>query len=185
MSTGRRQRSDAARSVERLVAAAREIFDARGHEVALDEIARRAGVGNATLYRHFPTRSDLLIAVYSQEVRDLTRRGDDLRTAPDAAAALLAWLDAFVEHVATKQSLALEATTGATGDRSDLFAAWHDAMTTTAGALLRRAQAADAVDGDLAVTDLLALATGAALTGADLPHARRLLRLCWRGLGGR
>lgn len=182
--TGRGRRSDATRSIERLTATAREVFDQLGHDAALDEIARRAGVGNATLYRHFPRRSDLLIAVYAQEVHDLADRGADLCAAPDAAAALLRWLDHFVVHVATKRALALAAVSGATGDQSDLFAGWHDAMISAAGALLRRAQQAGAVGRDVAVTDLLALANGAALAGTDLAQARRLLQLTWHGLRG-
>jgi AcrR family transcriptional regulator len=182
---GRRRRADAARSIERLTATAREVFGEQGHDVALDEIARRAGVGNATLYRHFPTRGDLLIAVYSQEVEELAGRGTDLLTAPDAAAALLAWLDDFVVHVATKRALALAAAAGATGERSALFAAWHRSMISTAGALLGRAQREAGVEADIAVTDLLALANGAALAGADITQAHRLLRLAWHGLRGK
>jgi AcrR family transcriptional regulator len=181
---GRRRRSDAARSIERLTATAREVFAEQGHDAALDEIARRAGVGNATLYRHFPTRGDLLIAVYSQEVEGLARRGAELLTAPDAAAALLAWLDHFVAHVAGKRALALAAAAGATGERSALLAGWHRSMISTAGALLRRAQQEAGVAADLAVTDLLALANGAALAGADIAQAHRLLRLAWQGLRG-
>ncbi|GAA3926830.1 TetR/AcrR family transcriptional regulator [Actinoplanes auranticolor] len=176
---GRRRRADATRSIERLTATAREIFAERGHDVALDEIARRAGVGNATLYRHFPTRSDLIVAVYSREVADLARRGAELLTAPDTAESLLTWLDHFVAHVATKRSLALAA---ASTDRGVLFARWHDSMISTADALLRRAQGDARIGPDIAVTDLLALANGAALGGTDLTQARRLLRLAWHGL---
>ena len=64
----RGRRADASRNAERLLAAARELVDESGSEVALDEVARQAGVGNATLYRHFPTRGDLLVAVYADEV---------------------------------------------------------------------------------------------------------------------
>jgi AcrR family transcriptional regulator len=174
-----RRRADATRSIERLTATAREVFAERGHDVALDEIARRAGVGNATLYRHFATRSDLLVAVYSHEVQELARRGAELLAAPDAAAALLTWLDHFVVHVATKRTLALDAAAGA---RTALFAEWHHAMISTADALLRRAHQQAVVDPGLAVKDLLALANGAALAGADLTQAQRLLRLAWHGI---
>ncbi len=182
---GRSRRSDATRSIERLTAAARSVFDTHGHDAALDEIARRAGVGNATLYRHFPTRSDLLIAVYSQEVHDLAGRGARLCAAPDAAVALLTWLDHFVVHVATKRALALAAVAGAAEERGAIFAGWHDTMIATAGALLRRAQHDGGVDREVAVTDLLALANGAALAGTDITQAQRLLRLAWHGLRGR
>jgi AcrR family transcriptional regulator len=86
-------RADAARNAARLLAAARDVFAEQGAEAALDDIARRAGVGNATLYRHFPTRGDLLVAVYAEEVEALVAQGETLP--------LFEWLDAFVVHVAT------------------------------------------------------------------------------------
>jgi AcrR family transcriptional regulator len=159
---------------------AREVFAERGHEVALDEIARRAGVGNATLYRHFPTRSDLLIAVYSEEVQELCRRGADLLTYPDPVVALRAWLDLFVVHVSTKRTLALDAVAGAGAERGAMFAGWHNSMISTASALLNRAQ--DRTRPGVTARDLLALANGAALAGADIDQSHRILRLAWDGL---
>src|SRR3954447_24387699 len=103
------KRADATRNAERLLAAARALVAEAGNEVALDEVARRAGVGNATLYRHFPTRGDLLVAVYADEIAELCRRGEQLRGAGDPLDALFAWLEEFVEHVATKRPLALAA----------------------------------------------------------------------------
>jgi AcrR family transcriptional regulator len=148
----------------------------------LDEIARRAGVGNATLYRHFPTRSDLLIAVYSEEVQHLCRRGTDLLMASDPAAALFTWLDHFVVHVATKRALALDAASGVSDQRSVLFAGWHDSMISTADALLRRAQRNAQIHAGVTVTDLLALANGAAVAGTDINQSHKLLRLAWDGV---
>jgi AcrR family transcriptional regulator len=113
-------------------------------EVAMDEVARRAGVGNATLYRHFPTRGDLLVAVYAGEVATLRRQGADLLTAPSPLDALFTWLDAFVVHIATKRTLALAATEGPAGRRTQLFDEWHASMHSTAAALIapRRGHAA-------------------------------------------
>ena len=176
----RKRRSDATRSIERLTATAREVFGERGHDVALDEIARRAGVGNATLYRHFPTRSDLLIAVYSEEVQELCRRGADLLAYPDPVLALRTWLDHFVVHVATKRTLALDAAAGAGAERGAIFAGWHDSMISTADALLGRAR--DQIRSGVTARDLLALANGAALAGADIGQSHRILRLAWDGL---
>ncbi|GAB3145466.1 TetR/AcrR family transcriptional regulator [Microbispora hainanensis] len=175
---GRTRRADASRNAALLLAAARELVAESGPEVALDEVARRAGVGNATLYRHFPTRADLLVAVYADEVAELCRPC----AGPSPADALFSWLDAFVVHVATKRPLALAATEGPTGRRSALFDQWHASIRATASDLLRRAQDAGAVRPGVTVTDLLALAGGAALTGTDVAHARRLTALLRSGL---
>src|SRR4051794_16351982 len=102
---GRTQRADAARNAGRLLAAARQLIEERGPDVPIDDIARRAGLGNATLYRHYPTRSDLLAAVYADEVAELCRRGTELLDDPDAGEALFTWLDLFVVHIAAKRSL--------------------------------------------------------------------------------
>ncbi|WUP86947.1 TetR/AcrR family transcriptional regulator [Microbispora hainanensis] len=162
-----------------MLAAARELVAEPGPEVALDEVARRAGVGNAILYRHFPTRADLLVAVYADEVAELSR---PCAAGVSPADALFSWLDAFVVHVATKRPLALAATEGPTGRRSALFDQWHASIRATASDLLRRAQDAGAVRPGATVTDLLALAGGAALTGTDVAHARRLTALLRSGL---
>jgi AcrR family transcriptional regulator len=172
-----RRRADATRSINRLTTTAREVFAERGHDAALDEIARRADVGNATLYRHFPTRGDLLVAVYAEEVRELADRGSGLLTAADPAAALLEWLDLFVEHVVTTRVLVPDESAG-----GRFFAEWHNTMIATAEALLRRAQEQAGVPQEVAVRDLLALAHGAALAGTDLTQSRRLLRLAWHGV---
>ncbi|MET8042913.1 TetR/AcrR family transcriptional regulator [Micromonospora sp. NPDC005215] len=180
--SGRGRRADAARNVERLLAAARELVDRSGSEVVLDEVARKAGVGNATLYRHFPTRGDLLVAVYADEVAALCRQGVDLLGDPSPADALFTWLDAFVVHVATKRALALAATEGPGAHRTRMFDKWHESMRSTATKLLRRAQDVDAVRPDLTVTDLLAIASGAALSGTDAAHAQRLVGLLRSGV---
>ncbi|MFD0820513.1 TetR/AcrR family transcriptional regulator, partial [Micromonospora zhanjiangensis] len=133
-------RSDAARNTTALLAAARELVEEAGSEITLDQVARRAGVGNATLYRHFPTREDLLAAVYADEVAELCRRGARLRDAPSPLDALFTWLDEFVVHVATKRPLALAATEGPGGRRGQRFEAWHASITATAADLVRRAR---------------------------------------------
>lgn len=178
----RQRRADASRNVELLLAAARELIDRSGSEVALDEVARRAGVGNATLYRHFPTRSDLLVAVYADEVSALCRQASDLLDDPSPIDALFSWLDTFVVHVFTKRALAVAATEGSAGRRSERFDRWHESMRLAAATLLDRARSADVVRRDLTATDLLALASGAALAGIDLAHARRLVQLMRSGV---
>ncbi|MEU4407455.1 helix-turn-helix domain-containing protein [Streptosporangium sp. NPDC023963] len=179
---GRGRRADAARNAGLLLSAARELFEEHGPEVALDDIARRAGVGNATLYRHFPTRGDLLVAVYAEEVAALCERGAALLREPSAVEALFDWLDGFVVHVATKGPLALAGTESRNERRTELFDRWHESMRSTAEALLLRAQEDGAVRSDLAVGDLLALTGAAAVAGADASHARRLLRILRHGM---
>ncbi|WP_327289256.1 TetR/AcrR family transcriptional regulator [Streptomyces sp. NBC_01198] len=177
----RARRADAARNAELLLSAAKELFERDGPDAALDEVARRAGLGNATLYRHFPTRGDLLVAVYADEVAELCRGGGALAERHEPGDALFGWLDDFVVHVATKRALALAVTEGPDERRTELFARWHESMRSTAEGLLVRARAAGAVRGDLAVGDLLALVSGAAMTAADVGHARRLLGIMRHG----
>lgn len=181
MSPDRRRgpRADASRNAALLLAAARELIEEGGNDVALDEVARRAGVGNATLYRHFPTRADLLVAVYADEVSALCHRGGTLLDAPSPLDALFAWLDEFVVHVATKRPLALAATEGVSGRRTPLFDEWHASITATATALVERAR--PALRPDVTTADVLALASGAALAGTR-PQARHLVRLMRTGL---
>src|SRR5262245_60018585 len=98
-STRTPKRADALRNYEKLIAAGREAFTEKDRSASLEEIARRAGVGIGTLYRHFPTRTDLIEAVYVEEVEDLCRSADDLSDAPPWDA-LVGWLRRFVGYVA-------------------------------------------------------------------------------------
>lgn len=173
------KRADASRNAALLLATAREVLAEAGNDVALDVIARRAGVGNATLYRHFPTRADLLVAVYADEVAALCRRGDELLTAADPTDALFAWLDDFVVHVATKRPLALAATESTGERRTALFHEWHASITSMAGRLIQRAR--PALRPGLTAADVLTLASGTALT-TETAHARRLVAMLRTGL---
>ncbi|QXJ23593.1 TetR/AcrR family transcriptional regulator [Actinomadura graeca] len=176
-------RADARRNRELLLAAARDVFADQGTDAPLDVVARRAGVGNATMYRHFPTRRDLLVAVYAGEVAALTAEGRDLLTEDPPADALFSWLRTFIAHVATKTDLARAIPEC---ERSALFDDWHTAMHETTSALLARAQKAGEVCPDLKATDLLTLANGIALAAEDAaaedaPQTDRLLRLVRQG----
>jgi len=170
------RRADARRNRERLLATARELFEERGAGVPLDEIARRAGVGNATMYRHFPTRRDMIIAVYADEVERLCAKGRDLLAAPSPWDALFGWLRDFIEHVAGKRELIMAIPDDHDGERSELFERWHSAMNATAAALLARTGA------PCDVRDLLAAAHGIALAATDPEQAHRLLEYYRRGL---
>lgn len=177
-------RADAAKNVQALITAAKELFDEQGLDVALDEVARRAGVGNATLYRNFPTRADLIVAVYADEVADLCHDAAALKIAAAEGDALFAWLDRLVIHVATKRELALAGTGNSGERRTELFGTWHNAMRTVAGDLYERALAAQAVSPDVGVDELLALTYAAAIAGNGPDHARRLLRMMRYGFAG-
>jgi AcrR family transcriptional regulator len=98
------QRADARRNQEALLDAAAAVFVASGVEAPIRDIAARAGVGTATIYRHFPTRADLIVAVYRHQVEDLADVEADPALTPYAA--LARWFDEFVDFVVTKQGLA-------------------------------------------------------------------------------
>src|SRR5919199_3301967 len=105
--SNRPKRADALRNYEKLVAAAREAFTEADRSASLEDIARRAGVGIGTLYRNFPTRADLVEAVYVDEVEALARSAEDVADL-EPWEALTSWLGRFVGYVATKQALADE-----------------------------------------------------------------------------
>ncbi|MEV7142057.1 TetR/AcrR family transcriptional regulator [Streptomyces tauricus] len=105
--TARPKRADARRNEEVLLDSAAAVFVASGVEAPIRDIAARAGVGTATIYRHFPTRADLIVAVYRHQVEALAEAGPALLAAsPKPYAALAEWIDLFVDFVVTKQGLA-------------------------------------------------------------------------------
>lgn len=178
----RARRADAQRNARRLLAAARELFDEQGPDAPLDEVAKRAGLGNATLYRHYPTRADLLIAVYAGEVAELCDHGAALLREPSPGEAFHTWLEAFAVHVATRRTLALAGTESDGERRTALFGRWHTALTSTAERLLARAQRSGDVRADLTVTEVLALANAVASCDTDPARVRRLLSIVRHGL---
>src|ERR1700749_5297035 len=101
----RKPRADAVRNRERVLEAAKLVFNAGGPEASLEAVAKRAGVGIGTLYRHFPTREDLFEAVYRREVEQLGDLADQLAHEPDPVEALRRWLHSTVEFVATKKGM--------------------------------------------------------------------------------
>ncbi|WP_216898119.1 TetR/AcrR family transcriptional regulator [Nocardia alni] len=178
----RPRRADARRNYELVLAAAKDVFDELGVAAPLDEIARRAGVGNATMYRHFPTRRDLVIAVYADEIAALGDLGRSLLEDPSPADALFTWLHAFITHINTKRELPLAISDDDAGQRSELYRQWHDTLHTAAANLLRRAQDAGVLRDDLALADLLASANGIGHAAADDDQVRRLLGILRDGL---
>jgi AcrR family transcriptional regulator len=150
----RKPRADAVRNRERVLEAAKVVFNAGGPEASLEAVAKRAGVGIGTLYRHFPTREDLFEAVYRREVEQLSELAEQLKNAKDPVDALRRWLDSTVEFVATKKgmSAALALTFQSS---SDLAAFSMDRLTKAIGSLLDRAVAAGQMRADISPEDLL------------------------------
>src|ERR1700684_4449202 len=101
----RKPRADAIRNRERVLEAAKAVFSAGGPEASLEAVAKRAGVGIGTLYRHFPTREALFEAVYRREVQQLSELAEQLKTEAAPVEALRRWLRANVEFVATKKGM--------------------------------------------------------------------------------
>jgi AcrR family transcriptional regulator len=179
--TRRPKRADARRNYDKLIAAGREAFTERDRSASLEDIARRADVGIGTLYRHFPTRADLIEAVYVEEVEALCRSADDLSDAPPWDA-LVAWLHRFIAYVVTKQALADELFAVADRD-SDVFRACRVAFYHAGEPLLRRAQEAGAVRPDVSVDDVVKMFGGIAkIQGADPATVERILNVALDGL---
>jgi AcrR family transcriptional regulator len=150
----RPQRADARRNFEAVLVAAKTAFGEKGIDASLEEIARQAGVGIGTLYRNFPTRSDLINAVYVDEVEELCRSAEDLDDL-EPWDALMVWLRSFVVYCSSKRALV----DGLNRD-SEIFTKARDAMYSTPEPLLARAQAAGEVRQDLKIIDLMYLVTG-------------------------
>ena len=177
-------RADAQRNVQKLLDAARDAFAAEGPNAPLDDIARAAGVGAGTLYRHFPNRLALLEAVYRDNVERLCAEGDHLAATEPPADALVDWLRAFVGIVSQKRGLA--AALSDEGRGRELFAECHAMINTTGTQLLDNAKAAGAVRGDVALNDLLKMVGAFAAAGEASPEgsalSERLLALSMDGL---
>jgi AcrR family transcriptional regulator len=182
----RPMRADARRNYERLLGAAVAAFAERGaDDVSLEEIARRAGLGIGTLYRHFPTRQALLEAVYRDQVEALRARADELLASGPPAEALAAWLRALAAFSATKHNLT-SALLATLGKDSDLLSACSKVIVEAADALLERAKQAGAVRQDIAAKDLMRLVHGINIAtqhvSSDPGQADRLFGLVLDGL---
>ncbi|MET7764659.1 TetR family transcriptional regulator [Streptomyces sp. NPDC005336] len=178
-------RRDAQRNREMLIAAAREIYADQGVDAPLDDIARRAGVGSATLYRRFAGRAELIEAVFGDSLKDILRAAEDARSSTDAWAGLTAYLERIFRLLAGDRGTNDLMTTGIQGVPS--LDALREENAKTIDALLRRAQKQGAVRDDLTAEDLLFLlaALGRAVPGSATaaPRAwRRYLALLLDGL---
>jgi AcrR family transcriptional regulator len=156
---GRRPRTDAVRNRERVLEAAKAVFSAGGPDASLEAVARRAGVGIGTLYRHFPTREALFEAVYRREVEQLSELAEQLKNDADPVEALRKWLRSNVEFVATKKGMMAALALAAYGS-SELFTFSFDRLTKAVGALLQRAAAAGKIRADIGPEDVLRALVG-------------------------
>jgi AcrR family transcriptional regulator len=155
----RQPRTDAVRNRERVLEAAKAVFSAGGADASLEAVARRAGVGIGTLYRHFPTREALFEAVYRREVEQLTELAEQLKAEANPVEALRRWLHSVVEFVATKKGMSA-ALALAVNSSSELTAYSFERLTEAVGALLDRAVAAGDIRADIGPDDLLRALVG-------------------------
>lgn len=178
-------RADARENREKLLATARERFAAAGPEASLEGIARDAGVGIATVYRHFPTREALIEAVYRAEVEQVHASAGQLLSERTPADALAAWLERFVEYAATKRGLggALKAIGAA---QADLFPRTRALLLEAIGELLAAGVAAGEIRDDIGAEDVLTMINAVWSISAEPPQwvdrARRTMRVLMDGL---
>jgi len=178
--TGRPARADARRNREKLLAAARDAFTAADDTVALEAIARDAGVGIGTLYRHFPTRQALLEAVYVDEVEAMARAAADLAELPPWDA-LSQWLHQYVGFAATKR--ALNEALMETDPDSNVLLTCRTAIAGAGTALVERAQRAGVVRSDTTFMDVVRMVGAIAMVPTEDPEqTQRLLELALDGL---
>lgn len=138
MPTARVPRIDAQRNRERILEAARDAFTQHGPEATLDDIARRAEVGPGTLYRHFPTRDDLIEAVFRSQVEKLTAAGQRCAATMRPLEALRAWMFVFIDYVAGK-TLILPAMDTVPGGSTRMIEGTHGVIHGTFRGLVQRA----------------------------------------------
>src|SRR4051794_22039211 len=177
----RPKRADARRNYDQLIAAAREAFTEKDQSASLEDIARRAGVGIGTLYRHFPTRSALIEAVYVEEVEALARSAADV-VEEEPWDALVHWLHGFVGYIATKQALADELFAIA-DHNAEVFSNCRAALHAAGEPLMQRAQAAGEVREDAAIEDVIRMVAAIAkMPAAEPGEVERVLDIALDGL---
>ncbi|NUP25217.1 MAG: TetR/AcrR family transcriptional regulator [Nocardia sp.] len=175
-------RAHARRNYDQILRVATTVFAESGPDASLNEIARRAGVGPGTLYRHFPNRQALQAAVLGERIENLCGHGADLLSLPDADTALARWLRSLLIHTRTDKGLGAATLTHAT----DQGAQCRIAIEETAARLVARAKDSGTVRGDTSADDLVHLVAGIGLATehrSDPAQAERLLDTVLRGIG--
>jgi AcrR family transcriptional regulator len=177
---GSPKRADARRNRERVLAAAREVFAECGESTALEEIARRAGVGIGTLYRHFPNRQALLEALYVHEVEEVCRSAQQLKDG-DPGHAFNEWFERLIGYLATKRALANELMNYLDADAA-LFKECRAELFSAGEPLLTRAQDAGAVRTDVEFPQVMQMVFGISKIPADRGQIEHILRIALDGL---
>jgi AcrR family transcriptional regulator len=177
-------RADAQRNRDALLEAAAAAFTLHGTDTSLEDVAKRAGVGIGTLYRHFPTREALVEAAYRRGVESMCDEAAQLLRTHRPARALELWLTTFVGYVATKRGLASTLKQAADGN-AELFTHVHNRLRTTMETLVDAAAADGEIRADVAPADLLRAIGGVCMV-SDQPdwqeQAHRLVGLLMDGL---
>jgi AcrR family transcriptional regulator len=179
----RAQRADASRNRDRLLAVASEAFSVHGVDASLESIARDAGVGIGTLYRHYPTRDALIEAVYRLNVDLLCEGADELRATLPPEEALAQWMQRFVAYVGSKKGLATYLKS-VVSQESDLFQSTHARVQTTVDQLVSAAVEAGTIRKGVEGMDLLRALSGVCMM-TDQPGGKdggRVAELLMDGL---
>lgn len=181
---GKPLRADARRNREAVLVAAAEAFSERGVEASLEDIARRAGVGIGTLYRHFPTREDLVFEVYRREVERLCEAVEDLSAAHPPDEALRLWMERFVSYAAAKRGMVGLLRTMMQDERVELLRGLKGDIHDAAGTLLDRAAHAGLIRADMSSDDLLRGLGGICMANDTGPSdtALRLVSIIFDGM---
>ena len=161
---GKALRADAVRNRARLLDAATTLFAEQGGATSLEDVARAAGVGIGTLYRHFPTRDDLVADVYQAQVQALDDRSRELADGDDPGEALRTWMRGFVDFYAVKQGMVTLLRGMVDGSRAEHFKQSRATLQAAAERVLRPAVAAGAVRADVSAEELLRALGGICLT---------------------
>lgn len=182
-SAPRKPRSDALRNRERILEVAKEAFSRSGANISLDDVAKHAGIGAGTLYRHFPSRDALLEAVYRAEVEKLAAAEREFAATMPPIEALRAWMFLFVDYIATKQIIAPALNT-IVGGPSKVFEATGTLIKAAIQALVERAIESGDIRPDLDPLDLLRALVGVSNVASvpDWPQsAKRLVEILLLG----
>jgi len=175
-------RADARQNRARLIVAATAAFADKGADAPLEDIARRAGVGIGTLYRHFPTRLDLQAAVFRTQVGTICDEGDALAATATAEQAFTAWMRSLNAYLVTKRGLS-RALIEAVGVESKLISSCWMTMRETTERLLASGQEAGVIRSDVSATDVMRLVHGVAVSTERAPdRADALLSVILDGL---
>jgi AcrR family transcriptional regulator len=177
-----RVRADAQRSIDALVEASRAAFAMSGVYAPVREIATRAGVGIATVYRHFPQRSDLIAAVFKNDIQACADAADTLAAEHDPDEALERWLQRYTDLLATKHGLAAALNSEAPTYEA-LPACFQDPLLPALTSLLESATTSGRIRAEIGASDLLQAVASLCLPAADNPdHAQRMVALLVDGL---